>query len=313
MSELSRRDFLVNSAAVTGAGMASSQLEAAQPAPVRVEHPLRFRLGIVTYNIAATWDIMAMLRICRAVGLSPVELRTTHRHGVEPTLTAAQRREVRQRFMDAGIEIWGCGSVCEFHSPDPQVVRRNIETCRQFCQLVSDIGGRGVKVRPNNLPAGVPVERTLEQIGRSLAECGRAANDTGVEIWVEVHGRGTAHPPHMRTMMQTADHPRVGVTWNSNPTDVVGGSVAEYFGMLRPWIKSCHINELHSGYPYRELFRLLREANYDRVTLAEIQGMPNEATAERLMRYYKGYWTELARGRKSGIAPRQGCQQLRHL
>jgi sugar phosphate isomerase/epimerase len=295
MSDSTRRDFLA-AAAVASAGMATAATATAQQPPVpRNEAPLRYQLGIVTYNIAANWDLPTLLRICRAVGLGPVELRTTHRHGVEPTLTAAQRREVRQRFMDAGIEIWGCGSICEFHSPDPQVVRRNIETCRQFCQLVSDIGGRGVKVRPNDLPAGVPTERTLEQIGRSLAECGRAANDTGVEIWVEVHGRGTAHPPHIRTMMQQADHPRVGVTWNSNPTDVVNGSVAEYFRMLRPWIKSCHINELHSGYPYRELFRLLRETNYDRCTLAEIQGAPDEASGERLMRYYKALWTELAR------------------
>jgi len=297
MSDSTRRDFLASAAAVTGTGLLTSKPASAQQPPQlpRHEHPLRFRLGIVTYNIAATWDVPTLLRICRAVGLNPVELRTTHRHGVEPTLNAQQRREVRTRFMDAGIEIWGCGTVCEFHSPDPQVIRRNIDSCRQFCQLVADIGGRGVKVRPNDLPQGVPAERTLAQIGRSLAECGRAANDAGVEIWVEVHGRGTAHPPHIRTIMQQADHARVGVTWNSNATDVVNGSVAEYFRMLRPWIKSCHINELHSGYPYRELFRLLRETSYDRVTLAEIQGAPDEASGERLMRYYKALWTELSR------------------
>ena len=39
----------------------------------------------------------------------------------------------------------------------------------------------------------------------------------------------------------------------------------------------------------------MREANYDRCTLAEIQGMPDEATGERLMRYYKALWTELIR------------------
>jgi sugar phosphate isomerase/epimerase len=291
MSDSSRRDFL----AATGTGLLAAGAGASQQPAPRVEHPLRYRLGIVTYNIAANWQLPALLRICRAVGLSPVELRTTHRHGVEPTLTAQQRRDVRQRFMDAGVEIWGCGTVCEFHSTDQQIVRRNIDSCKQFIQLVADIGGKGVKVRPNALPRDVPNERTLMQIGTALNECGRAAADANVEIWVEVHGTGTAHPPHMRTIMQQADHPRVGVTWNSNQTDIVNGSVAEYFRMLRPWIKSCHINELHSGYPYRELFRLLRETDYDRVTLAEIQSMPDEATGERLMRYYKALWTELTR------------------
>jgi sugar phosphate isomerase/epimerase len=292
MLPLQRRDFLLAGGA-TAAGLVAATAQAAPDKPAGPA--LKYRLGIVTYNIAASWDVPTILRICRAVGLSPVELRTTHKHGVEPTMTAAARKEVRQRFADAGIEIWGCGTVCEFHSPDQAVVKRNIETCRQFVQLVADIGGKGVKVRPNGLPDGVPIPRTLEQIGRALASCGKAAADAGVEIWVEVHGRGSEHPPHIATMMREANHPRVGVTWNSNAADVVNGSVSEYFKLLRPWIKSCHINELHSGYPYRELFRLLRETGYDRVTLAEIPGMPDEASGERLMRYYKALWTELAR------------------
>lgn len=287
MGDISRRGFL-GSAGALAAGTAMAD------APSRQVQP-RFRLGIVTYNIAAAWDLPTVLRVCQSVGLAAVEFRTTHKHGVEPSLNKEQRRDVRNRCRDAGVEIWGSGSVCEFHAPDPQVVQRNIDTCRSFVQLVADLGGRGVKVRPNDLPANVPVERTLAQIGRALTTCGRAADDAGVEIWVEVHGRGTAHPPHMKTIMEAANHPRVGITWNSNPTDVRNGSVAEYFKLLRPWIKSCHINELHSGYPYRELFRLLRETGYDRVTLAEIQGMPDVASGERLMRYYKMLWQELNR------------------
>src|SRR5205807_7681912 len=133
---------------------------------------------------------------------------------------------------------------------------------------------RGVKVRPNGLPKGVPVEKTLEQIGKALIPCGKAAADAGVEIWVEVHGPGTSHPPHIKTIMEHCGHPKVGLTWNSNPTDIKDGSVADAFRMLRPWVRSCHINELYKDaarvYPYRELFRLFRESGYDRVTLVEV-------------------------------------------
>jgi sugar phosphate isomerase/epimerase len=294
MSHWSRRGFLAGTGATAAAGMLAGQAAAGQPA-TGAAPALKYRLGIVTYNIAANWDVPTILRVCRAVGLAAVELRTTHRHGVEPSLSPAGRKEVRSRFADAGIEIWGCGTVCEFHDSDKQIVQQNVETCRQFVRLVADIGGKGVKVRPNRLPPGVPVERTLEQIGRALAECGRAAQDANVEIWLEVHGQGTAEPRHIRTIMEQCKHPRVGITWNSNPTDVTNGSVSAAFKMLQPWIKSCHINELHNGYPYRELFRLLRETGYDRVTLAEIAGMPDLASGERLMRYYKALWTELTR------------------
>jgi hypothetical protein len=48
------------------------------------------------------------------------------------------------------------------------VLKKNIEETLAFIRLCHDIGGSGVKVRPNNLPAAVPVEKTLEQIGRRL-------------------------------------------------------------------------------------------------------------------------------------------------
>ena len=294
MYAVSRRDFIAS------AGAAAWTAVPAAHASESKDKPLKFRLGIVTYNIAATWDVPTILKVCKNVGLSPVELRTTHKHGVEPSMSKAARTEVKKRFADAGIEIWGCGSVCEFHSPDRTVVEKNIETCKGFVQLTADIGGRGVKVRPNGLPKGVPVEKTLEQIGKALIPCGKAAADAGVEIWVEVHGPGTSEPRHSKTIMEQCGHEKVGLTWNSNATDIKEGSVAEAFRLLRPWVRSCHINEIYKDskktYPYRELFRLFRESDYDRVTLVEVgKGMPTPETGEELLRYYKALWTELAK------------------
>ena len=90
---------------------------------------------------------------------------------------------VRKQFADAGVIIWGTGTVCEFHSPDPKVVEQHIETCKQFLQLTADLGGKGVKVRPNGLPKEVPVEKTLEQIGRLFTE---EQNAIEVLKWKEI-------------------------------------------------------------------------------------------------------------------------------
>jgi hypothetical protein len=73
---------------------------------------------------------------------------------------------------------------------------------------------------------------------------------------------------------------------------VVNGSLRQNFELLRPWVKSCHINELISGYPYRELFALFRKSNYDRYTLAEC---PETNQPDRFLKYYKALWTELCR------------------
>ncbi len=209
----------------------------------------------------------------------------------------AARRDVRARFADAGIKLWGLGTACEFHSPDRRVVAENIETCKRFIDLAADVGAVGVKVRPNRLLDDVPVERTLEQIGKALRQCGQAAQAKGIEVWLEVHGAGTSHPPHVHTMLQHADHPQVGANWNSNPTDLKDGSVRDYFQLLQPYLRSCHINELTSDYPWRELFALLSAARYDRFTLAEIGGLnaTDPQDIQRFMCYYRSLWEELSR------------------
>lgn len=251
------------------------------------------KLGLVTYNLARDWDLETIIRRCKATKFEGVELRTTHAHGVEPSIGRERREEVRRVFEESGIKLWGLGTVCEFHSPDPTVLKKNIDICKEFVVLARDIGAVGVKVRPNAIPAGVPEEKTLEQIGRALRECGMFASEEGVEIWLEVHGSGTSHPPRIRRIMEICDHPSVGVCWNSNDTDVKDGSVKEYFQLLAPYIKSVHINELwREEYPWRELFSLLKGIKYDRFTLAEI---PESPDPERLMRYYRALWIELTR------------------
>lgn len=254
------------------------------------------RLGTVTYNIAKDWDLPTLIAHCKATGFEGVELRTTHAHGVEPSLDAVRRAEVKQRFADAGVTLWGLGTVCEFHATDQATVKNHIESCKRWCELAKDVGATGVKVRPNGLPEGVPIEKTLEQIGESLKECATAADASGVEIWVEVHGRGTSHPPHIRTILDICKHPRVGVCWNSNREDIADGSVKPSFDLLRPDIKSCHINNLwDASYPYRELFGLLRQSGYDRFTLCEVGSPIRAEDGVLFMHCYRGLWRELTR------------------
>lgn len=293
----SRRQFFA-AAAASATVAVTSPARADSPRP---DTKPPFGLGMVTYNVAAQWDLSTILKVCKAVGIAAVECRTTHKHGVEPSLTAEQRATVKKQFVDSGVVFWGCGSTCEFQSPDPAVVKKNIDTCRQFVQLVHDCGGHMVKVRPNGFPKGVPVEKTLEQIGKALIECGKAGEDYGIEICLEVHGRGTQEPKNIKTIMDHCGHKSVGLTWNSNKSDIEGGSVKAAFELLKPFIKSCHINEIYKDslgvYPYRELFRLFREAGYDRYTMIEVgRTPPDVASGEDMLRYYKALWTELAKG-----------------
>jgi sugar phosphate isomerase/epimerase len=250
-------------------------------------------LGCVTYNLLKDWDLETIVRNLEAAGYEAVELRTGHKHGVEPSLNEGQRNQIRERFQKSKVRLLSFGSTCEFESPDAAVRRQQVEIGKQWVSLAHDTGAWGVKVRPNGLPKGVPMETTIENIAASLRELGDYGQGYGVEIWMEVHGPTTQNPPVAAAIMKAAKHQNVGVCWNSNPTDVVNGSVKPSFELLKPWIRNVHINDLSNSYPWRELFTLLRDSGYDRYTLAEVD--PESKEPERFLRYYRALWAELSR------------------
>ena len=254
------------------------------------------KLGFVTYQIGKDWDVPTLIQMCQNTGFQGVELRTTHAHGVEVDLSADQRKEVRKQFDDAGVEIAGLGSTFEFHAVEEDVVRQNIDGTIACAKLAADLGCSGVKVRPNGVQTdnGIAEEKTFEQIGLSLRECGEAAGEVGVEIRLEVHGRPTNDPVRVRKIMDYADHGNVHVCLNSGQSEVENGSVKQAYDLLKDKIGLVHINELWKPeFPWQELFGLLKADGYSGYTLAEIPACSSDDDAERLLRYYKTLWEAL--------------------
>jgi len=248
-------------------------------------------LGAVTYNVLKDWDVETIIRNLEAGGYSAVELRTGHRHGVEPSLSSEEREKVRKRFEQSKVRLLSFGTTCEFQSPDAGVRKKNIEDAKRWIELAHDTGAWAIKVRPNGFPDGVSEDVTIGRIGESLREVGDYGRGRGVEIWMEVHGRGTQNPPVASAILKAAKHEQVGACWNSNPTDIVNGSLKPSFDLLRPYIRNVHINELaNRAYPWRELFTLLRQTRYDRYTLCEAQ---ESREPERFLLWYAALWQEL--------------------
>jgi sugar phosphate isomerase/epimerase len=283
--KLDRRTFIASAAVATGLAALPSGARGAD-APLRAG-PSRMKLGIVSYNLAKDWDVPTLIRNCEAAGFEGAELRTTHAHKVEVNLTKEQRAEVKQRFKDSKVALMGLGSAFDYHTPDQAKLRQDIEATKDYILLAEAVGATGVKVRPNGLPKEVPVPKTLEQIGRALRELGTFGADHGQEIRLEVHGTGTSQVPHIRTIMDVADHKSVGVCWNSNQSDLEGG-FDKNFDLVKDRIRSVHMRDLFlEEYPFRRLLTRLNETGYTGFCLAEI---PESTDAIRVMRYYRGLW-----------------------
>ena len=284
---MNRRGFVVSTvAAAAGAPLTQRAVAGPNGAP-------EFHLGAITYNTLKDFDLETIIRILDEARFEAVELRTGHKHGVEPSISQQERARVRRLFEQSKIRLVSYGTTCRFQSPDPAERRQQVDIAKQFVDLAHDTGALGIKIQPMGFPDGVSKETTIQNFGASLRELGDYGAGQKVEIWMEVHGRGTSDPPVAAAIVKAAGHKNVGVCWNSNDTDVTSGSVKASFELLKPWIKSVHINELADDrYPWRELFTLLREARYHRYTFVEVK---ESKEPERFLRWYRALWLELNR------------------
>jgi len=232
--------------------------------------------GLVTYMWGADWDLPTLIQNCASTGVAAVELRVDHAHKVDTTLSPEKRAAVRRQFEDSPVKLLGMGTNFEFHSAEEGELLKNIAGAKEFIKLSHDIGGTGVKVKPNALPKDVPVDKTLSQIGQALAELGDYAIGFGQEIRLEVHGKETSNLNHIHAIMKAADRDNVRVCWNSNAEDLTGEGIAANFAKVKDYLgRTVHIREVNEGdYPYDQLAKLLVDADYQGFVCLEARTKP---------------------------------------
>jgi sugar phosphate isomerase/epimerase len=294
-TESSRRNFL-KTAAISATSLmvpvytGASVMEKPKYTPVS-PNPNPLKIGLMTYNLGKDWDIETIIKNCTETEWKSVELRTTHKHGVEVSLSAAQRADVRKRFKDSALETISLASAFAYHSPDPAELKSNIEGTKEFVKLARDVGATGIRVFPNAFIEGEDKEKTMERIGKALAEVSSYANDFGVEIRVCVHGQGTNSVTVIKKVIDYSQSPYVYVNWNCDPSDAAGEGLESNFNLVKDRIKGVHMHELFTPeYPYRQFFRLLAESGYKGYCNAEV-----EASCEpvKFMKYYRGLFLAL--------------------
>lgn len=282
MSQISRRGFL--GTAAVGASLASGILGLPSFAVAQEKKGAEIRFGLVTYQWGKDWDLPTLIANCAKAGALGVELRTTHKHGVEPSLTEAERTDVRKRFADTDVKCVGIGSNERYDSPDPEVVKKAIEATKAFIVLSHDIGGTGVKVKPDSFHPNVAKEKTIEQIGKSLNELGEYAAGFGQQIRLEVHGQ-CCKLPTIKAIMDVADNSNVAVCWNSNPDDLDAPGLEHNFNLVKGRFgETAHIHLLDSKtYPHQQLLDLYVKMDYAGWLMLEEGAVPADPAAELIV------------------------------
>ena len=269
---ISRRRFLTSS---VEAAVGVYSLGGLRPSPLRAAEPpakSKMRFGLATYTWGKDWDIPTLIANCGKAGVYGVELRTSsnYAHGVELTLSASQRAEIKKRFADSPVHIVSIACSERMDWPQPDKLRTAIEAAKAHLQLSHDVGCDVLRVFPNQFHRDVPREKTIDQIARAVDELGVFAADLGQEVSLEAHGPA-GELPTLRVIMDRVTQRSVRVRLNCDARDSQGQGFVANFNLVKDFLsRIIHVHDLSDPkYPYQLMVDLLMKANWEGWALAE--------------------------------------------
>jgi len=204
------------------------------------------RLGFATLGCpgAPLDDVLALAQDNKFTGL---ELRAAPEEFTHTGLSAAQRRELRTRIEDAGLEIFAISSYVKLCAVEEQPLEAHLE-------LAADLGALGVRVFPgddDSTADGTAEGPSAGEI-RALDRVTSAPRD--VPILLETHdSHSTARQVAAFCAVLDTDVPghTVKAIWDSSHTWSHGETLAESFALLRPWLEVVQFKQADSRQAYR--------------------------------------------------------------
>ncbi|MGW6283142.1 sugar phosphate isomerase/epimerase family protein [Kribbella sp. NPDC055071] len=189
-----------------------------------------------------------VLELAKGNEISGLELRAAPDEFTNTELTKAERRELRSRVEDAGVEILSVSSYVKVCAVEEQPLEAHLE-------LAADLGARGVRVFAGDDPAapdaGTPDAPTAGEI-RALDRITTASRE--VPILLETHdSHSTGRQVAAFCALLDSDVPghNVKVIWDSSHTWSHGETLTEAFNLLKPWIEFVQVKDADSHQDYR--------------------------------------------------------------
>jgi sugar phosphate isomerase/epimerase len=202
------------------------------------------RLGFATLGCpgAPLEDVLALAQGNKFTGL---ELRAAPDEFTHTGLSATQRRELRTRVEDAGLEIFAVSSYVKLCAVEEQPLEAHLE-------LAADLGALGVRVFPGDDAGEGMTEGLSAGEIRALDRVTTAPKD--VPILLETHdSHSTAGQVAALCALLDSDVPdhNVNALWDTSHTWSHGETLAEAFALLRPWLELVQFKQADSQQDYR--------------------------------------------------------------
>jgi sugar phosphate isomerase/epimerase len=211
-----RRHFL-RSALAASAGLAAAGTATAIE-PIRRIGPSRLRLSIAAYSYRLyldlkkrTMTLFDFIDTSAGMGLDAVELTQYYFAETSPEYLAA----LKGRATRLGLDVSGTAVGNNFCVADPEKLKQEIATVKQWVEHTSRLGGKTIRIFAGNAPKGDPEEKARARCVEAIQEACDHAGKYGIYLALENHGGIVATIDQMLTLVKAVKHDWFGVNFDT--------------------------------------------------------------------------------------------------
>jgi len=166
-------------------------------------------------SIFPEWTLDEALPVMKKYGYEGLEPRVEwgHRSGIEASLSASERADVRSKVRDAGLEISCVATGVRAATGDPQERAKHMEDLRTYIDLAADLGAKYVRTFGGPRPRDRELKYIVDYVVEAYLSVLDHAVDRGVTILMETHD-DWSHSMEVRAVIEQADHPNLRVLWD---------------------------------------------------------------------------------------------------
>jgi sugar phosphate isomerase/epimerase len=184
-----------------------------------------------------------VLELANAHKITGLELRAADEEFTNVGLTSAERRTLRARIEDAGLEILAVDSYVHLCGVEEQPLAEHLE-------LAHDLGARGVRVFMRDDPeaTGEPTPGEL----RAMDRVAQASTEVSVLLEThDTHSSGRSIAAFCALLDREVPTHNAKVIWDAAHTRRTGETPAESLELLRPWLEFVQIKDHDSQREYK--------------------------------------------------------------
>ena len=237
MNKSTRKQFIQSSGILLATAIAGSSFNMKRKAPL---------LSFSTLG-CPDWDLDQVLSFAAQHGYKGIEFRGLKRQldilKCPEFSGASNTAATLQKMKSGGLQVVNLGSSATLHFAEGAERQKNLDDGKKYIDLAQQLQCPFIRVFPNNFPKDQDKKATIELIIKGLLELAEHAKGSAVSVLIESHG-DLVKIDDLLTVMQTANHSKVGMIWDvTNMWTVTGESPVLAYQQLKKYIRHTHVKD----------------------------------------------------------------------